>query len=271
MAVRQCLGVMMGRLRVLMVLCLAWGATPARAETEVDLSLVLAVDISRSMDLEEQQLQREGYVEAFRSSFVHDAIRKGTIGRIAVTYVEWSGPGEQTVVVPWTLIEGAAEAKGFADRLDRAQIGRVFSTSISGAIDFSVRMLQQSGVSALRQVIDISGDGPNNTGRMVTSARDDALDLGIVINGLPFMLKRPTGFGDMPDLDHYFEDCVIGGPGAFLVPIRDRNQIAEATRTKIIREIADDRSPHPLVWRAQGREPSNCLIGEQQRRRQYGP
>ncbi len=198
------------------------------------------------MDLEEQQLQRGGYVEAFRSSLVHDAIRKGMIGRIAVTYVEWSGPGEQTVVIPWTLLEGAVDANGLADRLDRAPIGRVFSTSISGAIDFGVQLLKQSGVSALRQVIDISGDGPNNTGRTVTAARDDALDLGIVINGLPFMLKRPTGFGDMPDLDHYFEDCVIGGPGAFLVPIRDRNQIAEATRTKIIREIADDRGAHTV-------------------------
>ena len=210
-------------------------------------------------------------MEAFRSSFVHNAIRNGTIGRIAVTYVEWSGPGEQTVVIPWTIIGGAVEANFFADRLDRAPIGRVFSTSISGAIDFGVQLLQQSGVSALRQVIDISGDGPNNTGRMVTAARDDALNRGIVINGLPFMLKQPTGFGDTPDLDRYYEDCVIGGPGAFLVPIRDRNQIAEATRTKIIREIADGRSPHTRTWLAQGREPSNCLIGEQQRRLQYGP
>ncbi len=265
MVLRRCLGV------IVLVLGLAAGASTARAESEVDLALVLAVDISRSMDFEEQQLQRDGYVEAFRSTVVHDAIRKGTIGRIAVTYMEWSGPGEQTVVVPWTMMDGAGEAVAFADRLARAPIGRVFSTSISGAIDFGVKLLEQSGVTALREVIDVSGDGPNNTGRMVTTARDAALDKGIVINGLPFMLKRPTGFGDMPDLDHYYEDCVIGGPGAFLVPIRERSQIAEATRTKLIREIADDRSPNPLVWRAQGRAMTNCLIGEQQRRQQYGP
>jgi len=246
-------------------------APPARAETEVDLALVMAVDISRSMDFDEQQLQREGYVEAFRSSLVHDAIRKGAVGKIAVTYMEWSGPGEQIVVIPWTLLEGADDAVRFADRLSRAPIGRVFSTSISGAIDFGVQLLDKSGYSAVREVIDVSGDGPNNTGRPVAAARDDALDKGIVINGLPFMLKRATGFGDMPNLDHYYEDCVIGGPGAFLVPIRDRTQIAEATRTKLIREIADERGPHPLVWRAQGREAANCLAGEQQRRQQYGP
>ncbi|MHB2167768.1 DUF1194 domain-containing protein [Alsobacter sp. R-9] len=265
MAMRQWLAGLVG-------LALAAGWTPgARAETEVDLALVLAVDVSRSMDLEEQRLQREGYVEAFRSEVVHNAIRNGMIGKIAVVYMEWSGPGQQTVVIPWTLIDGQQGAMDFAGRLEKAQIGRIFSTSISGAIDFGVELLEKSGVNALRSVIDVSGDGPNNTGRTVTQARDEAIGKGVVINGLPFMVKQPTGFGDVENLDHYYEDCVIGGPGAFSIPIRDRQQISEATRTKIVREIADLGPPEPLFQKAQGRAPANCLMGEQQRRQQWGP
>jgi Protein of unknown function (DUF1194) len=241
------------------------------AETEVDLALVLAVDVSRSMDVDEQRLQREGFVEAFRSQAIHDAVRKGMLGRIAVAYVEWSGPAEQNVVVSWTVIEGPEGAFAFAERLERTPIGRLVSTSISGAIDFSLALLGQSGVEALRQVIDISGDGPNNTGRTVTLARDDAVAKGVTINGLPFMLKRPTGFGDIEDLDLYYQDCVIGGPGAFIVPVRERQQFAEAIRTKLVREIAGAPDPQPLVKQAQGRERPNCLVGEMRRRQQWGP
>jgi hypothetical protein len=250
---------------------LVLGPTGTRAETEVDLALVLAVDVSRSMDPEEQQLQRDGYVAAFRSDVVHAAIRKGVIGRIAVTYFEWSGPGQQTVIAPWTPIETGEDAARFADRLAAAPIGRVFSTSISGAIDYGMELLGRSGVEALRRVIDISGDGPNNTGRTVTMARDDAVAKGVVINGLPFMLKKPSGFGDIEHLDLYYEDCVIGGPGAFVLPIRERHQIADATRTKLVREIADDHPWEPLVKPAQARERMNCLIGEAMRRQQWGP
>jgi hypothetical protein len=243
----------------------------AGAETDVDLALVLAVDVSRSMDPDEQQLQRAGYVEAFRSEVVHTAIRKGVLGRIAVAYVEWSGPTEQRIIVPWTVVEGDDGAAAFADRLNSAPISRVFSTSISGAIDYGVKLLGESGVEALRRVIDISGDGPNNTGRPVMMARDEAVAKGITINGLPFMLKKPSGFGDIENLDHYYQDCVIGGPGAFVVPIRERNQIADATRTNLVREIADARDTEPLVQPAQSREPINCLVGETQRRQQWGP
>ena len=234
---------------------------PARAETEVDVMLVLAVDVSRSMDQDEQQLQRAGYVEAFRSPVVHDAIDKGALGRVAVVYVEWSGPSDQKVVVPWTVLGDASSATAFADTLSRAPVGLVFATSISGAIDFSVRLTEESGIVALRRVIDISGDGPNNTGRTVTAARDEAVAKGFVLNGLPFMLKRPTGRGDIEDLDLYYRDCVIGGPGSFIVPIRDRSQIADAIRTKIIREIAGllDLPLH----RAQAPVPTNCRVGEQ--------
>jgi hypothetical protein len=251
----------------------ATSVLPAAADDpEADLALVLAVDVSRSMDLDEQQLQRNGYVEAFRSPDVHAAIRKSPIGRIAVVYVEWSGVGEQRVVVPWTVIDGPAAATAFADRLAAAPVDRIFSTSISSAIDFSVRLFGKSGVEPTRQVIDISGDGPNNMGRPVVPARDDAVAKGIVINGLPFMLKRPNGFGDMEELDRYYEECVIGGPGSFMVPIRSAGEIVQATRTKLIREISDGRDlPAERVVPVQARDPMNCMIGELRRQQQWGP
>ena len=146
----------------------------ARAETEVDLALVLAVDVSVSMESEEQELQRQGFVEAFRSPEVQEAIRKGFLGRIAVEYVEWAGAAYQEVVVPWTVIGQPAEALGFAARLAQSLPRRMGYTSISGAIDFSLRQLRESGVQSVRQVIDISGDGANNQGRMVTLARNEA-------------------------------------------------------------------------------------------------
>jgi Protein of unknown function (DUF1194) len=267
---------MLGRRLSGAVLLLVLGLTllhpaPARAELEVDLALVLAVDVSRSMDTDEQQLQRDGFVEAFRSQAVHQAVRKGVLGRVAVAYVEWSGPTEQKVVVPWTVIDGPAGAAAFAERLASTDIGRVFSTSISGAIDFGVKLLAESGVEPLRRVIDISGDGPNNSGRMITLARNDAVAQGITINGLPFMLKRPSGIGDIEDLDLYYQDCVIGGPGAFIVPVREARQFAEAIRTKLVREIAGELDREPLVRPAQDRERFNCLVGEMQRRRPWGP
>jgi Protein of unknown function (DUF1194) len=233
----------------------------SKAATEVDLALVLAVDISNSMDPEEQELQRSGFVEAFRSPAVHDAIRGGALGRIAVIYLEWAGTPYQTVVVPWTVIENPESAAHFTDRLAEAPIRRGPRTSIAGAIDFSMRMLEESGTEPLRRVIDISGDGPNNQGRLVTEARDEALAKGITINGLPIMLKRPNGYWDMENLDQYYRDCVIGGAGAFLIPVRERSQFAEAIRTKIIREIAGF-DPEPLIKRAQAEaKTTNCLAG----------
>jgi hypothetical protein len=232
-------------------------APPARAEDQVDLALVLAVDVSRSMDPDEQELQRQGFVEAFRSPLVHDAIRSGTLGRVTVTYMEWSGDTQQIVVVPWTVIDSAEGAVEFADRLSQSPINRIFQTSISGAIQAGAGLLDQTGSDPLRKVIDVSGDGPNSSGRSPTLARDEAVSHGITINGLPIMLKRPTGFGDMENLDLYYRDCVIGGPGAFLVPIRERHQFAEAIRTKIIREIAGLEAD-PLIRPAQGDAPMDC-------------
>jgi hypothetical protein len=232
---------------------------PSEAAEEVDLALVLAVDVSESMDAEEQELQRQGFVEAFRSPLVYQAIRDGMLGRIAVAYMEWAGVYSRSVVVPWTIIEGPEGADAFAERLSRASISRARWTSISGAIDFSLDLLSRSKVEAVRQVIDISGDGGNNQGRLVTEARDQAVAKGVTINGLPIMLKRPRSIWDTEHLDLYYRDCVIGGPGAFLVPVRERHQFAEAIRTKLVREIAGLTSG-PLVQRVQDVPPVNCLI-----------
>jgi uncharacterized protein DUF1194 len=248
----------------------ASGAWSAHAETEVDLALVLAVDVSLSMEPDEQKLQREGFVEAFRSPEVHEAIGKGMLGRIAVTYVEWAGSGYQEVVVPWTVIEHPADGHALAARLAGSSIQRFGYTSISGAIDFSLKQLRVSGVTPVRQVIDISGDGANNQGRIVTAARDEAVAQGITINGLPLMLKRPDGMWDIDNLDLYFRDCVIGGPGAFMIPVRAKHQFAEAIRTKVVREIADRPQAQPLVQPAQAEERANCLAGELRRQQRSG-
>ena len=243
------------------LLALAFPMRQASAQEvarEVDLALVLAVDVSLSMDPEEQRVQRQGYVAAFRSEAVKAAVRQGLIGRIAVTYVEWAGVGSQYVVVPWTVIGTAAEAEGFADQLTPARPRRAIWTSIAAVLDFSVALLRGAGVEATRQVIDVSGDGPNNQGREVTQARDDAVAAGIVINGLPLMISGATGPYDIPDLDLYYRDCVIGGPGAFMVPVRDVAEFATAIRTKIIREVADAAFPAPPIIPAEAFSRARC-------------
>ncbi|MGV7029758.1 DUF1194 domain-containing protein [Methylobacterium symbioticum] len=246
---------------VLLGFALSADLASARAEgTEVDLALVLAVDVSLSMTADEQQVQRGGYIDAFRSTAVKEAIRQGLIGRIAVTYVEWAGPERQDVVVPWTVIGTAQEAEGFAAQLARTPPLRALRTSISGALDFSVEILRTAGFEATRRVIDISGDGPNNSGRAVTRARDDAVAAGIVVNGLPLMIREPTGPYDIPDLDLYYRDCVIGGPGAFMVPVREAAEFAKAIRTKIVREVAEPARPAARVLPAQMGTPIRCAL-----------
>jgi len=163
-------------------------------------------------------------------------------------------------VVPWTVIEGPDGATAFSNRLARVPTQRAPRTSISGAIDFSVELLERSGVEPLRQVIDVSGDGANNQGRFVGQARDEAVARGITINGLPIMLKRPGGYYDIEDLDAYYRDCVIGGQGAFMVPVRERRHFGDAIRTKLVREIANVSAP--LVQPAQAQPRANCLSGE---------
>jgi hypothetical protein len=230
-----------------------------RAQTEIDLALVLAVDASRSMDPDERELQRQGYVEAFRSPMLHRAIQRGVLGQVAVTYIDWSDASDQRIVVPWTLIRQPDEALNFAERLAGMSMQRVLgSTSISGAIDFSRRLLMASPFAATRKVIDISGDGANNRGRPVTEARDEAIAQGITINGLALMLKRPEGPFEIHNVDDYYRDCVIGGLGAFMMAVREGRDFAEAIKAKIIREITNP-SAVPTIQKTSAQPRVNCL------------
>jgi hypothetical protein len=234
------------------------------AAIEVDVELVLAVDISFSMDSDEQELQREGYIQALTSSEFLRALREGIHGKIAVTYFEWANVNERRVIVPWRLIDGPEAADAFAVEIARAPFRRASRTSISGAIEFGAALFEDNGYKGIRRVIDISGDGANNNGPLVAPTRDEALARGIVINGLPIMLKAPLGSGmDIASLDVYYEDCVIGGPGAFVIPIKERSQFKEATRTKLVQEIAS-RPPEPRIIPAAVSAPRvSCTIGEQ--------
>ncbi|WP_439500273.1 DUF1194 domain-containing protein [Bosea sp. (in: a-proteobacteria)] len=247
-----------------------YAQTPAAPAEEVDVALVLAVDVSYSMDIDELALQRTGYIEAFRSKQLHEAIGKGAIGKIAVTYFEWAGGHFQHIVKPWTIIDTPQSAIAFAEELGEAPTRRGRRTSISGAIELGMTLLEQSNVSAMRRVIDISGDGANNDGRPVTVARDEARDKGISINGLPVMLKQASYF-DIDNLDAYYEDCVVTGVGAFVIPIRERHQFVDATRNKLVREIAEVPAGEAAIQKAQAKEPrTSCLSGERQWRDRMG-
>jgi hypothetical protein len=237
----------------------------------VDVELVLAVDVSYSMDPEEQALQREGYIAGITSREFMQALRSGHHGKVAVTYFEWAGPYDQKIIVPWRLIDGPEAADAFANELARAPYRRASRTSISGALSFAKPLFDGSGYRGFRRVVDVSGDGANNSGTFVTLARDDVLAAGMTINGLPIMLKRPNAFTmDIDNLDIYYEDCVIGGPGAFVVPIREREQFKEATRTKLVLEIAG-RTPQPRLVPVQAKAPRiSCTIGEQMWRDRWG-
>jgi Protein of unknown function (DUF1194) len=237
----------------------------------VDVELVLAVDVSYSMDPEEQALQREGYIAGITSRDFMQALRSGHHGKVVVTYFEWAGPYDQKIVVPWRLIDGPEAADAFANEIARAPYRRASRTSISGALNFAKPLFDGSGYRGFRQVIDVSGDGANNSGPLVTIARDDVLAAGMTINGLPIMLKRPNAFTmDIDNLDIYYEDCVIGGPGAFVVPIREREQFKEAIRTKLVLEIAG-RMPQERLMPVQARTPRiSCAIGEQMWRDRWG-
>ncbi len=262
---------------VLLAFALATGiaiAQQGRGGTEVDLQLVLAVDISYSMDPEEQRLQREGYIEALRSPEVMEAIKRGLIGKIAVTYLEWAGAGDQRVVVPWRVIDSPESARAFTDELASRPYRRAFRTSVSGAITASAAQFEGSGFRSARRVIDISGDGPNNNGQLVEPARDAALANRITINGLPLMLRPPDPRTmDIGDLDAYYEDCVIGGPGAFVIAIKSNEEFIPATRRKLILEIAGIAPDMaPAGWTRVvpvDRVKSDCLVGERMWRERW--
>jgi hypothetical protein len=213
---------------------------PALAETAVDLQLVLAVDVSGSVSEERFELQRRGYVAAFRSPLLLRAVQSGQAQAIAVTMVQWTGPALQIQVVPWMVIADAASMQRVAEAIEAAP--RLLfggGTSISGAIDYAVQLLSRAETAAGRRVIDVSGDGRNNRGRPAADARDDAVAAGAAINGLPILALEP-------DLDVYFRDNVIGGPGAFVIPAKSYETFAEAILKKLIIEISD-RGPAPGV------------------------
>jgi Protein of unknown function (DUF1194) len=256
-------GTVMG---LVMVLALAGGvaaptlrlADKSATAIPVDTELVIAVDVSNSMDPEEQELQREGYITGLTSREFMSAIRQGAHGKVAITYFEWAGLYDQKIVMPWRLIDGPESADAVANEIQRAPYRRAPRTSIFGALQFAKPLFDASGYNGLRRVIDVSGDGVNNMGPPVTMMRDEVLGAGIVINGLPIMLKRAVGYGmwemQFEKLDIYYEDCVTGGPGSFVIPIKERAQFKEATRQKLVLEVAG-RTPERRVIPAQTRNP----------------
>jgi len=236
----------------------------------VDVELVIAVDVSYSMDPDEQALQREGYVQALTSKEFLQALHQGAHGKIAITYFEWAGQSDQKILMPWRVIDGPESADAVAAEIARAPIRRASRTSISGGLRFAKPLFDDSGYRGLRRVIDVSGDGANNAGPLVELIRDDVLAAGITINGLPIMRKRPyKGTMDMDNLDEYYEDCVIGGPGAFVIPIREREKFIEATRTKLVLEVAG-RQPDPQIVPTASRARVSCTIGERMWQERWG-
>ncbi|MDA0240047.1 MAG: DUF1194 domain-containing protein [Proteobacteria bacterium] len=255
-------------------------AAPGQAEKiPVDLELVLAVDVSGSVDEEEGDLQRKGYVNAITSPEVIKAIQSGILRRIAVTYVEWAGEGTQSTILDWTIIKDRASAQDFARRLSEAPITSGPWTSISDLVHFALPLFNANDYRGTRRAIDISGDGPNNSGDLVLNARAKALRAGVTINGLPIVNDRlqPSGRPQIRDLDKYYAACVIGGPGAFFVVANDFQDFGRAVRRKLVFEIAGTMPPDnhanrrsTLVSNHVLFEPG-CDIGERrlQRRRQF--
>jgi hypothetical protein len=229
----------------------------------VDVELILAVDVSYSMDMDELAVQREGYAQAIVSKEFLQALKSLPNGKISVTYFEWAASYDQKIIVPWRVIDGPETADAFADEIMKTPVRRASRTSISGAINFAMPLFDENPYRGIRRVIDISGDGPNNNGSPVTGARDAALAKGIVINGLPIMVKEPSySTMDIDNLDFYYEDCVIGGPGSFVVPIKDRDKFKEAIRSKLLLEVAGRTPEHPAVPVAEKEPRVSCMIGE---------
>ena len=211
----------------------------ARADTPVDLQLVLAVDVSRSIDEVEAELPRRGYIEALTNDRVIDAILSGENGRIAVCYTEWAGTHYQVAVIDWTVIDSPTAARRFADKLAEAPRTSQSWTAVGAALAFAGARFDNSGFESKRRVIDISGDGRTNDGPPAELVRDKLVAQGFVINGLPVMMNR-TNFGRPPDtgLDKYYEENVIGGPGSFMILAENFDDFGRAVRSKLIREIS---------------------------------
>ncbi len=258
---------------------LALSAYSASARTAVDLELALAIDVSGSIDDEEANLQRAGYIAAFRNPRVIEAIRHGILGRIAVAYYEWAGFGHNKMIADWTVIHDRASALAFVERLHEPPPETARRTAIGQAIAFGIPLFDRNVVEGTRRVIDVSGDGPNNWGQSATVSRDFAVAAGITINGLPIVNDRPSRWGwpSIPNLDLYYRDCVIGGPGSFLVVANTFEDFSAAVLKKLILEIAGVSPPRRTIYvgrrwkplvRAAAREriAPPCDIGETRRR-----
>jgi hypothetical protein len=241
------------RLTLVAAFCLA-ASLPARAAEAVDLLLVLAADVSRSVDAPKFQLQRDGYAAALSNPRVLDAIRSGANKKIAVAFVEWSGATAQRVVIDWTIIKDEATARAFGDHLAEAPRSFAERTSISAAIDFSVALLARAPYQSTRRTIDVSGDGTNNSGRDVRVARDEATAKDITINGLVILSERPLAWN--PDHTHppgglanYYRENVIGGAGAFVIAAENFEAFGKALISKLVAEIAELQTPPAIVVR----------------------
>jgi hypothetical protein len=237
--------------------------TDKDAAPSVDVELILAVDVSYSMDMDELAIQREGYAQAIVSREFLQALKSLPNGKIAITYFEWAASSDQKIIIPWRVIDGPETADAVANDILKTPIRRASRTSISGAINFAMPLFDANPYRGVRRVIDISGDGPNNNGVPVIGARDSALAKGIVINGLPIMVKEPSySTMDIDNLDFYYEDCVIGGPGSFVIAIKDRDKFKDAIRSKLLLEVAG-RTPERRIVPVADKEPRvPCLIGE---------
>jgi hypothetical protein len=226
-------------------------AGAAGAPVTVDAAIILAADVSRSIDDEEFALQRRGYADAIQGQQLIDAISTGPHGAIALSFVEWAGDGEERLVVDWAVIRNQADARAFVAAMTAAPRAYVGRTAIGTAIDFSFALFAETAFETSRRVIDISGDGTSNGGRLVTEARDAAVGAGAVINGLAIFNKKAAAMGghlamhtNPPGgLAHYYRENVIGGPGAFVVRIDDFSTFGEAMMRKLVNEVADARLP----------------------------
>ena len=232
---------------------------------KVDAKIVLAVDASRSMDLTEFAVQRDGYLQALRHPDLIRAITAGRLGRIAIAYFEWSGQAQDGGMVPWRIIDGPAAAASLADEIATLPVRRSRGTSISRALNFATVLIEDDAIEGARRVIDVSGDGANNVGPPVVGARDEAVARGITINGLPIVI---SSYGAQRNLDLYYEDCVIGGEGAFMMVAQTGEELARTIRRKLILEVSGDMPPARII--PADFEPTDCLIGEKQYRERWG-
>ena len=234
--------------------CLFALSAPVRAAEQVDLLLVLASDVSRSVDTRKFQLQREGYAAALSNPRVIEAIRSGPHGRIAICFIEWSGATSQKLVIDWTIVSDAASARKIGDQM--LELPRSFAdrTSISAGLEFSVNHLEQAPFTATRRTIDVSGDGTNNSGRDIATVRDEVLAKGVTINGLVILSDSPLPWNpehtNPPGgLDEYYRRNVTGGAGSFVMVAENHNSFGQAIVKKLIAEIASVEPPQPIILR----------------------